>query len=220
MALLERDLAELDAWKARAAAASPPPSRAAEFTPDATWKLTDDELMAAFGELNDDPAAQEQIVATFEWREELARQRDAEIAAWEARQEQQRRERAAAELAEIEDASPLTNPARRSDRKLSPERACREEYDSYVFTSYMQAEADCRGQLLNRDGLAAGIDPQELFSGPASRARKYASEELRTWWGRNSRITYAEWKYSWFGRESDKDAARTAKAQSLGEVTA
>ncbi|MFI6100839.1 hypothetical protein ACIA8G_35265 [Lentzea sp. NPDC051213] len=223
VALLDRDVAALQRLTTdRAADASPPPlppTQAGEFTPEVTWKLSDDELMAALSGLHDDPAAQEQIVATLEWREDLARQRDAEIAAWEAQKEHERRERAAAELAEI-DASPLTNPARRPGRRLSPDKACREEYDSYLFTAYMQAETECRGQLLSRDGLAAGIDPHSLFSGPAARARKYASEELRTWWGRNSRITFAEWRYSWFGRESDKDAARTAKAQSLGEVTA
>ncbi|WP_112273598.1 hypothetical protein [Lentzea terrae] len=221
VALLDRDVAALARLtQDRAPAASPPPSRAAEFTPDVTWQWTDDQLMDAFAELRDDLAAHEQIVETLAWREDLARQRDADIAAWEAQKERERRDRAAAELAAIEDASPLTNPARRPGRKLTAEQACREEYDSYLYTHYMQAESDCRGQLLNRDGLAAGIDPAELFSGPASRARKYASEELRTWWGRHGRTTYAEWKYSWHGRESDKEAARTAKAQSLGEVTA
>ncbi len=221
VALLDRDVAELNRLtRVQATTAGPPPTRAGEFTPAATWQWTDDQLMDAFGELRDDPAAQEQIIDTLAWREDLARQRDAEIAAWEAQKEHERRERAAAELAAIEDASPLTNPARRPGRKLTTEQACREEYDTFVFTSYMQAENECRGQLLNREGLAAGIDPVELFSGPASRARKYASEELRTWWGRNGRTTFAEWKFAWFGRESDKEAARTAKAQSLGEVTA
>jgi hypothetical protein len=49
--------------------------------------------------------------------------------------------------------------------------------------------------------------------------RKYASEELRTWFARHGRITYGEWKYNWFGRESDRKGARTARYESLGEVT-
>jgi hypothetical protein len=73
--------------------------------------------------------------------------------------------------------------------------------------------------LLNRDGLAGGVDPASLFSGPASRVRKYASEELRTWFARHGRITYGEWKYQWFGRESDRQTARTARYQSVGEAT-
>ncbi|MGI5507422.1 hypothetical protein [Lentzea sp. CA-135723] len=224
VALLDRDVAELQRRtgqpaEAQDAAASSQPSRAAHYTPEVTWQLTDDELMAQLSELHDDPAAQEQIVATLEWREELVRVRDAEIAAWQAQQEADQRARAAAEQAEI-DASPLTNPARRAGRKLTPEQTCREEYDSHVYTSYILAEIECQGHLLNREGLAAGVDPETLFMGPSARARKYASEELRTWWGRNGRTTYAEWRYAWFGRESDKAAARTAKAQSLGEVTA
>lgn len=220
VALLDRDLAVLQEREAAAEqAATPPPTRAAEYTPDATWQWTDDQLLAAYTEREGDLAAQEQIVDTLQWREDLARQRDADIAAWEAQKERERQAREA-EWASTEDASPLTNPARRPGRKLSPERMCREEYDCYLFTQYMQAETDCRGQLLNRDGLAADVDPQELFSGPAARARKYASEELRTWWARHGRITYTEWRFTWFGWESDREAARTAKMQSLGEVTA
>lgn len=222
VSLLDRDVAELQRLTATpTAAAGPPPSRATDFTPDNTWHWTDDQLVDVLTELNDDLTAQEQIVETLVWREDLARQRDSEVADREARKEREQRERAAAELVEREaDASPLTNPARRTGRKLSPERMCREEYDSFLITSYLQAENDCRGHLLNRDGLAAQIDPQDLFSGPSARVRKYGSEELRTWFGRNGRTTYAEWKYAWFGRESDKEAARTAKSQSLGEVTA
>jgi hypothetical protein len=86
--------------------------------------------------------------------------------------------------------------------------------------SYAVAENECRGVLLNRAGRATGVDPASLFCGPASRVRKYASEELRTWFARHGRITYGECKYNWFGRESDRKAARTARYESLGEVTA
>ncbi|WP_394614519.1 hypothetical protein JNUCC0626_32190 [Lentzea sp. JNUCC 0626] len=228
VALLDRDIAGLrrlteqagsDPHEAPAAAASPPLRRAEQYTPELTWKLTDDELMAEFIHLHGDPAAQEQIVATLEWREDLARTRDAEIASWQAQKVAEQRARAAAEQAEI-DASPLTNPARRPGRNLTAEQACREEYNCYVYTSYLQAEQDCRGHLLNHEGTVAGVDPESLFSGASARARKYASEELRTWWGRHGRITFAEWKFSAMGRESDRQAARTAKAQSLGEMTA
>ncbi|WP_143253878.1 hypothetical protein [Amycolatopsis keratiniphila] len=222
--LLDRDVAAHEAATAAATEppASLPPSRAAEFTPAATVDLSDDQLAAALAELDDDPRAQEQVLDTLEWRDQLAQQRDAEIAAHEQEQERQRREREAAwqAAAEAEDASPLTNPARRPSRQLSAEQTCREEYDVHTYTSYLDAETECRGQLLNREGLARGIDPLSLFSGPAARARKYSSEELRAWWARNGRITYTEWRYQWLGRDSDREAARTAKFQSLGEATA
>ena len=195
-----------------------PDTLAAEYTPAATVDWSDDDLLSAWTELGDDPAAQDQIMATLEWREEIRAARDAEIAAHE---QQQRAEHARAwSVAERdEDASPLTNPACRPTRRLRPEQACREEYDGFVTTNYLAAESDCRGVLVNRAGRAAGVDPASLFCGPASRVRKYASEELRSWFGRHGRITYGEWKYEWFGRASDRQAARTARYESLGEVT-
>ncbi|HEX5407448.1 MAG TPA: hypothetical protein VFX16_34675 [Pseudonocardiaceae bacterium] len=195
-----------------------PDSVADAYTPAATVDWTDDDLILAWAELGDDPAAQDQIMATLEWREDIAAARDAEIAAHEQQQSEQR-ERAWSVAVEQEDASPLTNPAGRPSRRLSAERSCREEYDSFLHTSYIAAEDECRGVLLNRDGLGAGVHPASLFTGPASRARKYASEELRSWFARHGRITYGEWKYQWFGRQSDRDAANTARYQSLGEAT-
>lgn len=195
-----------------------PDTRAADYSPAVTVDWSDDELLTAWTELGDDPAAQDQIMATLEWREEVAAARDAEIAAHEAQQRAER-ERAWSAAEQAEDASPLTNPARRPVRRLSPEQACREEYDVFIRDSYVLAENDCRGVMLNRDGVASGIDPGSLFCGPASRVRKYASEELRTWFDRRGRITFGEWKYNWFGRESDRKAAINARFQSLGEVT-
>lgn len=220
--LLDRDVAAYEQATAAGAAGPPqaPASRAEEFTPAATVDWSDDDLMHAFGQLHDDPAAQEQLLATLDWRDELDRQRDAELAAEENRRRREREERDRAWIGTGDDASPLTNPARRPARKLSPEQVCREEYDAHLYTAYLEAETACRGHLLTREAVAKGIDPLTLFSGPAARARKYASEELRTWWARNGRITYAEWKFQWFGRESDKQAARTARFQSLGEATA
>jgi hypothetical protein len=222
--LLERAISDYE----RAAASppveapAPPPTRACEYTPMAAIEMTDDELAAALNELNDDPAAQDQIIETLEWREAMRQERDADIA---ASLEQKRRDTEAREAAwlrewENGDASPLTNPARRNERRLKPEQVCREEYDTHLYTSYLQAENECRGVLLSRAGQTQNIDPEPLFSGRADRVRKYASEELKTWFARNGRITYSEWKFQWFGRESDRQAARTARYQSLGEATA
>jgi hypothetical protein len=195
-----------------------PDTTADEYTPAATVDWSDDDLLTAWTELGDDPAAQDQIMATLEWREEAAAARDAEIATHEAQQRAER-ERAWSVAEQTADASPLTNPARRPARRLTPEQACREEYDAFVRDSYVSAENDCRGAMLSRDGIASGIDPSSLFCGPASRVRKYGSEELRTWFERNGRITFGEWKYNWFGRQSDRKAALNARYQSLGEVT-
>lgn len=224
VALLDRDVALHDTTNtspdrgSSGTVLAAPDTTADAYTPAATVDWTDDELILAWAELADDPAAQDQIMATLEWREQVAADRDAEIAAHE-HQQRVERDRAWQVAVEQADASPLTNPARRPARRLSPDQACREEYDSFLHTTYVTAETDCRGVLVNREGLAAGIDPSSLFSGPASRVRKYASEELRSWFARHGRITYGEWKYQWFGRESDRQNARAARYQSLGEST-
>lgn len=227
ISLLDRDIALHE--QGRTASPAPPiepaplpPSRAGAFTPAATVDWTDDDLILAWAEMGDDPAAQDQIMATLDWRAQVAAARDVELAEHAERQriEHEQREQAWREALDREDASPLTNPARRAARRLTPGQVCREEYDAHLSTAYVMAETDCRGQLLSREGLAKGIDPRTLFTGPASRVRAYASEELRTWFGRHGRITYAEWKYQWFGRDSDRHAARTARYQSLGEATA
>lgn len=70
--------------------------------------------------------------------------------------------------------------------------AVRRVYGEHVHLQYLEAETATRGHLLSSAGRAAGIDPVSLFSGPASRARKYASEDLLRWWADNRRVTYTE----------------------------
>lgn len=229
--LLDRDTAEYDraAYPPAAPAepavpAEPVPSRAGEYTWDSTIDLSDDELAEHYAEraAADDGAALAAIEDIWARRDELAAQRDAEIAA-----EQQRRQAEAEQAWQAwqdepggDDSSPLTNPAARPSRGLTREQACREEYDTYVYTQWLAAEDECRGHLLNRAGQAKGIDPVTLFSGPNHVAGAYASDELKQWWGRHGRLTYAEWKYQYLGRDSDREAARTAQRSSFGEYIA
>jgi hypothetical protein len=58
-----------------------------------------------------------------------------------------------------------------------------------VRERYLHAEDVCRGHMLNAAGRAAGIDSESLFSGPASRAKKYASEELADYFREHGRLT-------------------------------
>ncbi|MEV0619590.1 phage minor capsid protein [Nonomuraea sp. NPDC050404] len=84
-------------------------------------------------------------------------------------------------------------------------------YRDWVHTQWLQAEAATNGFLLNKEGERAGIDPLSLFSGPTSRARRYASEELRRWWNSNQRMTLTEFRAQVLDRESDRRAARTTQ---------
>ena len=70
----------------------------------------------------------------------------------------------------------------RCDRERAGRHAVNAEWFLSAHAQYLHAEDVCRGNLLSREGIAAGTDPWTLWSGPASRAQKYASEELRDFW--------------------------------------
>ncbi|MEV4020177.1 hypothetical protein AB0J35_57845 [Nonomuraea angiospora] len=84
-------------------------------------------------------------------------------------------------------------------------------YRDWTHTQWLQAENATNGFLLNKAGQAAGVDPLSLFSGPTSRATKYASEELRRWWNDHPRMTLTEFRAQFLGREADRRAARTTR---------
>lgn len=116
--------------------------------------------------------------------------------------------------------SALTDLSARPSRRVSAREAAREQYESYVDCQWMQAEADCRGTLLNAEGYRKGIDSRSLFSGSAARAEKYASEELLSWWSRYGRLNFAAFRYQALGWESDKDAAARNRAQQFSNAAA
>lgn len=65
-------------------------------------------------------------------------------------------------------------------------------YRDRIYRAYSDAEDATNGYLLNPAGRRAGIDPHSLFTGPETRARKYASPELLEWWDQHGRPTLAE----------------------------
>ncbi len=69
----------------------------------------------------------------------------------------------------------------------------RAEWELGQYALYLQAESECRGELLNRAGEAAGIDPWTLFFGVERRVNAYASEELKEFFYREGRITVEEY---------------------------
>jgi hypothetical protein len=76
-------------------------------------------------------------------------------------------------------------------------------FRDHAEQSYWQAEAECRGTLLNKAGTAAAargkLHPRSLFTGPETRARKYASEELLNYWQQNGRLTVDDFRASILG---------------------
>lgn len=95
--------------------------------------------------------------------------------------------------------------------KETKAQAVRRSYDEFTHVNYLKAEKATRGNMLNRAGKAAGVDPLELFTGPVSRARRYASEELQRWWTRNGRMNLTQFKAQVLGGAKDKAAAEKTR---------
>jgi hypothetical protein len=55
--------------------------------------------------------------------------------------------------------------------------------------SWTEAEAATNGNMVNRKGLARGVDDRTLFTSDEAYARRYASEELLAWWQDHPRPT-------------------------------
>jgi 8-oxo-dGTP pyrophosphatase MutT (NUDIX family) len=79
------------------------------------------------------------------------------------------------------------------------EELCMNAYQDHAELSFLKAEAETRGVLLNRAARDAGVSSRSLFTGPESRARKYASEELLSYWQRVGRLTLDDFKTSNLG---------------------
>lgn len=93
----------------------------------------------------------------------------------------------------------------------------RKSYRDHIYRQWLAAENATRGVLLNKQGQAAGIDERALFNGPESRARKYASEELRNWWDKHGRMTFAEYRSHLL---ADPAAARRSRESQQGDFNA
>lgn len=73
----------------------------------------------------------------------------------------------------------------------------KQDYISFVDYQYLAAVEATAGVLVNHEGRAKHIDGFTLFSGPLSRAQKYASEELLEFWESNRRYTLSQFEDQW-----------------------
>lgn len=80
---------------------------------------------------------------------------------------------------------------RADERRRLRQSSRRIERGEAIEREWRQAEAATNGYMLNRRGREAGINERTLFRGPEARARKYASEELLTYWESHPRPTEA-----------------------------
>jgi hypothetical protein len=94
------------------------------------------------------------------------------------------------------------NRAARQERARRRRETAEQEYRDEVYRQWLRAESETRGVMLNRRGLAAGINERSLFSGPESRVKAYASPELVSYFEANPRPTRA----SYFGSATERRA--------------
>ena len=78
----------------------------------------------------------------------------------------------------------------------------RDAFKDEVHRRTISAEGATNGYMLSPAGKKAGIDPWSLFTGPESRARKYASPELKEWFDQNGRPTVTDFQAQLTGRKA------------------
>lgn len=210
--------------------------------PDVT-ALSDDELAEALGDYGDNDDAVEAILAELDRRQEAAEQAEQDAEARRQRDRERRdaqrlveQERQLAEYDRLvsegmsdedawAEATGQSVEQQRREDAIARLRAdgftgrgfdelARAAFRKHIDELYWQAEADTNGYLLSNAGEAAGIDPRELFTGPAARARKWASDELLEWWDAHGRLTFDEFAAQLLG---DTNAARDAGFRTGGE---
>ena len=76
-------------------------------------------------------------------------------------------------------------------------RECRRDWEEYVASQYARAERDLGPALLSRKALDQGVTGISLWTMQFDRAWRLATPELRDWWARNDRITFAAFESAW-----------------------
>lgn len=190
-----------------------PPSRVREFTPRATADWTEAQLEQAIVECaqSGDGPALEALERLLTARENVSKM----ASGLQDRHTSTAWDDLAHQPAWATSASPLLSPGRRPQSRLTPDQQVRTDYETYVDVQWLAAETDCHGQLLTPAARAAGIDSRSLFSGPITRAQKYASEELQSWWGAHGRLTFAAFRHQALGRHCDAAAAERVRMETF-----
>lgn len=73
----------------------------------------------------------------------------------------------------------------------------RYDWERHVEAEYNKALEHTGGVLTNMEGRALHIDGYDLFTGPAIRAYRYASEELTDYWAHHPRLSMTDYETQW-----------------------
>lgn len=174
---------------------APRPSAADSLTSESVERLSWDEVAELYERHGDDPEAMEKLEILVDEREAREAGEENDSSAWQQSEPPYGL------------GSDLSNPTLRTVRKLKPHEVAREEYDNYVYAQYAKCESEL-SFLVNEKGRRAGVDAMSLFTGPVSRAKKYGTPELQSWFAANGRHTLGSFRYGLFGWASDSDANR------------
>jgi hypothetical protein len=196
--------------------APPPPKTVADsLTLQSTADLTDDELNDLIVKYADsDPEAMDKVLDIIDERDAIRARNAAFDAAEEAREAAARE--AANDWGTIPEefvTTPAISPSRSAARNLTPDERVAEDFFAYVQVQYSKALNDLNGVFLNDLGKAQGINSESLFTGSATRARKYASEELIAWWEDNGRHNKGSFRYGALKRPRDRHYLDTLRAE-------
>ncbi|WP_433355619.1 phage minor capsid protein [Microtetraspora malaysiensis] len=228
-----RDEEEAAARKAAGPAAQDDPIAALSEVND-MGDLTDDHLSALMDRYRDDEQGMARMLDELDRIEQQTRQR--EQWSWNWREEETDADRQISDLiasgrysymqayAEVHGLDPAELDRQERRALLESERRPGEDIDQTVRRVYArwldqvydQAEQATKGSMLNAEAKKVGVTERSLLSGPASRARKYASEELLRFWADNPRLTLTEFRAQMLGRESDRKAAAQIRAGGAG----
>jgi hypothetical protein len=183
-------------------------------------QLSDDQLADRLADVGDDDAALDQVLKELDRRDRAAqaakRRTEARKAARDAKERAKEsdfdRRLAAGEDPEAAYAAAygIDVERLRRDEAIASLRSsgyagrnfdelARNAFADHAYESWLNAEAETNGYLVNKAGERAKVDPRSLFLGPESRARKYASEELLRYWQTHGRLTVDDFRASLLG---------------------
>lgn len=199
----------------------PAPTLADTLNTESVKDLSWSEMAEIAEVVKDDPEAAAKLETLIDEKEayeiEQAKKSEDEATRRQAEADEKMRELWASAPVKEPINDTTTNPAARSERKLTPHERAREEYDEYLYSQYSKCTSEL-SFMLNEEGRAKGIDDFSLFSGNAARVKKYGSEELQAWFGTNGRHTLGSFRYGMFRWGSDHKAAMNAKNEGFENV--
>jgi hypothetical protein len=163
-------------------------------------QLSDDQLAGKLADVGDDDAELDRIVKELDRRDRAAQAAQRRTQARQAARDAKARAQEAdfdRRLAAREEATAQLRSNGYRGRNF--DELVRNAFADHAYESWLNAEGETRGFLLSKAGERAKINPRSLFVGPESRARKYASPELLSYWQDHGRLTVDDFRASLLG---------------------